>query len=273
MHRWSRFAAAAALTLVTLHANATPTADSGLERLEAALAALGGIEALDRAGGITWVGIGRDDVASGSSSPDFKPLTEALSYRADDGSAAFETDSAVDGSEREWIRRVFDGNGVVLTVDRQSNVAFWDRRDGVAAEATMHRNLVVHELLASLLSQRATLERLPAQSFFGQHTHPVAGTLPDGTSVTLYIDHDDVLLGARYPLEIAPLGSVTMTWVYDGLVHVEGLGPYPAGHRVYLGERLIREVRYQELHAGPDPALMEAPAGIAVPDLPEPDRA
>ena len=60
---------------------------------------------------------------------------------------------------------------------------------------------------------------------------------------------------------------------YDRLVDVEGLGPYPAGHRVYLDDRLIREVRYQELHAGPDPALLEAPAGIAVPALPGPDRA
>jgi hypothetical protein len=139
-------------------------------------------------------------------------------------------------------------------------------------EADRHRNMIAHELLASVLMQPGTLDHLPDQTFFGRLAHPVSGALSDGTQVTLFIDADDVLIGAAYPLQVGMLGTLTMTWVYEALVEVEGLGLYPAGHRVYLDDRLIREVRYEELYAGPNPALMAAPKGVIVPALPVPDR-
>lgn len=266
------------LAWVGAPAGATTTAEQGFDRIEAALAALGGLQALDRAGGITWTGTGRDDLAAQvpgpvPGAPDYHPLTESFSYRADDGRLAFETQSAVDGVDQEWIRRVFDGNGLALTVDRRYNVAFWDDREAVPAEAAMHRNMIVHELLASVLSQRSSLTPLPDRSFFGHAAHPVSGALPGGTPVTLFIGADNALLGASYPLKLPAVGSTTMSWVYDEMVQVEGLGPYPAGHKVYLDDRLIREVRYEELRAGPDPTLMRVPDGVPVPAAPHPDRA
>lgn len=267
----------ALLALSAASGHATTTAERGFERVAAALATLGGIEALDRAGGISWIGTGRDDIAArlkpdDAGAPDYYPSTEAFSYRVDDGRLAFETHSSLDGENEEWTLRVFDGNGRSLTVDRRFNIAYWDDSAIVDLEAARHRNMIAHELLASVLMQRGTLDLLPDQTFFGQVAHAVSGALADGTRVTLFIDADDALIGASYPLEVPTFGTVTTTWVYDALVHVEGLGLYPAGHRVYLDDRLIREVRYDELRAGPNPTLMAAPAGVRVPALPIPDR-
>ena len=266
----------ALLALSAMPGHAT-TAERGFERVSAALATLGGIEALDRAGGISWMGMGRDDIAArlesaNTDEPAYYPSTEAFSYRVDDGRLAFETHSSLDEANQEWTRRVFDGNGRALTVDRQFNVAFWGEGRVAELEAARHRNMIAHELLASVLMQRGSLDQLPDETFFGRLAHPVAGALSDGTPVTLFIDADDVLVGAAYPLVLPMLGTLTTTWVYEALVEVEGLGLYPAGHRIYLDDRLIREVRYEELHAGPDPALLRVPEGVRVPALPVPDR-
>lgn len=266
--------AAEAAPLETAEASASPTLAAfhrGEALVRRALAALGGPEALRKAGGITLEGAGTFDLATRMQGmhparPEPVPLEEALALDLAGDRLAFEAHARVNPDADEWIRSVFDGDGRRLIVLRQSGKAFWV--PGEADHKGRYARIVPHVLLEDALSARGSLRHLARSG--GEDL--VGFQLPGGESVTLQIDADTALLrGFEYLLDLPLLGDTPVRWRFGEYRPVEGLGPYPAGYRVELGGRLLKEVRYRSVRAGVDRApVLRLPEDLPVPEPPPP---
>ncbi|HMB53131.1 MAG TPA: MBL fold metallo-hydrolase [Thermoanaerobaculia bacterium] len=262
----------AALLLLPAAACHETAAPPPAERVEAALDALGGLEAIEAAGGLTVEGTGTVDLAArhqglSAARPDRHPVTETLSLAG--GAVAFESDRKVNADAREWLRMVFDDAGRMLLVDRLTGFNFWDTSPTAAENRRLHAQRVPHHLLAALLADREALRDGGEARWQGHRFDVVEGVLADGSSMALLFAPGERLpAAARYPLALPLLGEIEVTWTWDGWRQVEGLGPFPSGHTVYLGDRMLFDVAYR-VRTGADETLFGPPPGVEVPPAPE----
>lgn len=253
---------------------ASPTLEAfhdGEALVREALETLGGSDALREAGGISLVGVGTFDLAARMQGlrPDRAepvPLREELAIDLADGLVAFETHARVNPDADEWIRYVHDDEGRMLVVLRLAGQAFWV--PGEAEQRRRYERIVPHLLLEDALARRRTLRHLGRLG--GEEA--VSFVLPSGEALTLRIDAERRLLrGFEYLLDLPLLGDTAVRWRYGDYRRVPGIGLYPAGYRIELGDRVLKEVRYEAIRAGvEEAAVLREPEGMSFPDPPPP---
>jgi glyoxylase-like metal-dependent hydrolase (beta-lactamase superfamily II) len=240
--------------------------------VERALSALGGEEALQRAGGVMVVGEGTVDLSvhlQGMHPARSYPVAaqETLAVDWSGHRVAYETHAKVNPDADEWIRYVYDRDGRMLIVLRLSGHAFW--AGATPGHKQRYRRMVPHALLRDALAQRQTLRALGRMD--GHEA--VTVTLSTGEAVTLLIDADDDLLrGVEYVVSLPVHGDTRVRWHFDEYQAVDGLGPYPTGYRIEVGDRLLKTMRYTHIEAGQgSDDFFGVPDGIPAPPLP-PDQ-
>lgn len=241
-----------------------------LELTEEALTAMGGLDALREAGGISLVGRGTLDLTtqmqgSHPDRPDLVPVEEWLAVDLKGDRVAYETHAAVNPDADEWVRYIHDGEGRMLVVLRLSNQAFWVPGD--PDQKRRYERVVPQLLLRDALRRRESLRHLGRW----QSEEHVAFSLQSGQSVTLSIDADTRLLrGFEYLLDLPLQGDVAIRWSFQDYRPVAGVGLYPFGYEIHRGDRLYKHVRYERVEAGAEQAeVFRAPAGIDIPEPPE----
>lgn len=256
---------------------ADPTLEAfhrGEASVRRALAAMGGMETLRAAGGITLAGRGRMNLSArmqgtNPERPDFVALTEALAVDLGGDRVAYETHGRVNPDADEWNRYLYDDRGRMLVVLRLDRKAFWV--PGNDDQKRRYARMVPQILLRDALDRRRTLRHLGEL----EGREAVASVLPGGEPMTLLFDSQGGLLrGFEYLLDVPLLGDTAVRWRFEEYRAVEGLGLYPAGYRIELGDRLLKQVRYESIRAGAgDGALFREPDGIAFPQPPPPPEA
>ncbi len=272
----------------------------GEELVRHALEGLGGGGALAEAGGLTVKGVGTRDLTvrlqgRHPERPEPVPVTEALavvpSLQSGDGAGAaaegatvaaggfpwrvaYEAHARVNPDADEHVRYVYDTPG---TPSETMVVALLHRpqafRVPADAGARRYARRIPHLLLAEAWANRSTLRHLGR--FDGEEA--VTAHLPDpeggtGTTFTLYFSTGEPprLTGFAYLLDMPVSGDTTVRWRFGDHRPVEGLGPYPEGHRIEVGGKVYEEVRYREITPGEGAGLMRPPEGVSFPPPPGP---
>ena len=259
---------------------AVPPDPAAVAVLRSALAALGGEDALRRAGGIQIAGEGTFDLGvrlqgRRADATEPVPLDERLAIAiADDGTVrvAFETRTHVNPDAEEWIRTIHDSLHRTLLIDRLARRAFWL---GSGRDSSAWRRIgrvVPHVLLAEAIEPDARLRLGGVQTLDGNSVHAVAWDVDSATTLMLLVDRRDALLrGFEYDLTMPVRGPVIVRWTYDAYRDVDGVGPFPGGHTVSIDGLPLRRVVYSEVRAGLGrSSLFEPVDGIEIPPPPEP---
>lgn len=238
-----------------------------LDVVERGLSALGGTARLEGAGGITLVGNGTLDLSTRMQGmrpdrPDPVPIEKRLAVDLRGHRLAYETHGRVNPDADEWIRFLFDAEGRQLVVLRLGGQAFWVPGD--EDHRRRYERIVPHLLLEDALDRRETLRHL------GRHgdEEVVSVTLATGDPMSLLFDTESgLLVGFEYLLDLPLLGDTPIRWRFDEHRQVDGLGPYPTGYRIHVGDRLFERIRYELVRPGVGgAAVFEEPEGIAFPD-------
>lgn len=241
----------------------------GRTLVEQSLAALGGIEAVQEAGVLVLVGKGTTDLSvrlQGMHPEQPYPVAaqETLAVDWTRDRVAYETHAQVNPDADEWIRYVYDETGRQLIVLRLSRQAFWA---GFHSDHKQrYRRMLPHALLHEALTQRQTVRYVGRIN--GEEAVNV--TLLTGEVVTLFLDPEQHFLrGVEYVHSLPVHGDTSIRWRFGEYQMVEGLGPYPAGYRIEVGDRPLKEVRYAHIEVGRDlDSLFAAPEDITVPSPP-----
>lgn len=213
---------------------------------------LGGVDAIERAGGLTVIGEGSYDLAGGQQGlhpdrPEPMPLHEVLVLDPAAGRMVHEGRSWTTPDVQEHRRRIYDDGRPPLVVDLLNRHAYWDMAADAKSDLDGYRNVVPHYLLARALESRASLRRLPAE--VGRAA--VSMTLASGQTLSLGFDPETGLPQfVEYLVDMPNLGDAPVRWTWDGWHEVPGLGLYPAGHTVTLGGTVLRKLRYERVAAG-----------------------
>lgn len=235
--------------------------------VEAGLAALGGAGVIERMGGIVLAGEGIYNlgVRLQGKHPDSAepiPLLERLAVGPTLDRIAYETRSQANSDAAEWLRYLFEGDDMLI-IDRLNERAFRAVGSGDSEKRSRYLRAIPQLLLEDALSHRNSLRPTPRSS--GETA--VAYTIPTGEEIILRFDAASrLLVGFEYMLNLPVTGDTRIRWTFAPYRTVSGLGPYPSGYRVELGDRLLREVNYTQVTAGArDSDLYQAPAGISIP--------
>ena len=255
-----------------------PTLDSyrrGLELVQQSLSAIGGEAAL--AAGITLHGEGVVDLATrlqGMSpvDPGQFAVRERLTLDSVSGQAAFESDSHVNADVVERVRFLFEPDRPALLADFVNAAAFWLPAVDSIEERRRYARMVPQMLLLDALDHRQTIRYLGRRSIDGLDRDTVTYSLPEGVSLSLYIDPGTRRpVAVEYLLDMPARGDTTVRWKYDAWRTVATIGAYPQGYEITLGGRLLKKVRYTFIRAGVDRDLLRLPDHFVLPALPDVD--
>lgn len=242
-----------------------------------ALDAMGGTDAIERAGGLTLEGRGEMDLAvrgqgRSPARPESTPLVERLSIDERDGWLAFETDGFSNADAAEHLTYVYQGGERVLLADHLNRRAFWIGGSVEAGDAVRYRRLAPPLLLREALDRRSTLRSLGRRWSDARTLDAVAFSTASGEVLTLLFDADTGLLHAVETLaDVEVRGDTLLSWAFDDYREVAGLGMFPSGYRMLIGVDPFKTVRWDLVSPGPDAAwIHEPPASIAVPEFPRP---
>lgn len=240
-----------------------------------ALTELGGVEAITHAGGLTVSGEGTFDLSARlqglrPDEPDSTPIAERLAVDWSDGWVAYESDSRVNHDAPEHVRYIYQGAERVLLIDLLNRWAFWVGGRDAAVDRSRYARMVPHLLLADALDHRSSLRYLGRFTQTDGEFDSVSYTLESGETLTLLFDiQSNRLVGAEFLLDMPLLGDTEVAWRFEAYRYVEGLGLYPGGYRIQLGDRDLKAMNYSSIRAGVErDDLFAAPPDIAVPDPP-----
>jgi glyoxylase-like metal-dependent hydrolase (beta-lactamase superfamily II) len=244
-----------------------------LASVRRALDARGGEQVLARAGGISMAGRGTFDIGARLQGrrPDAvepRPLDEHLALVVDSAGVsrlAHDTRTGINPDAEEWIRTISSRDERTLIADRLARRTF---RAGPGSQESRLRvaRAVPHVLLGEALASPDRLSGAGAGTLGVHQTRVVALRLERGPVISLHIDAGNGLLrGFEYPVAMPVRGLVTVRWTFDEYGQVSGLGPYPAGHTISIGDRALRRVAYEDVVAGADTSLFTIPAGVEAP--------
>ena len=264
----------------TLVTPANSTTESAVPKsralIEAALKKIGGIEALEKAGGITWSAEGEYDLSARmqgrrADRPDMVPLGEKFGYIHSSGQTGYETHARVNPDADEWIRYVFDGEGRMQILDRLLGAAFWDVSPTVEDQRRRYLRIIPHLLLGEALQNKGDLQYagekiLQNRSFQAVKFSPVAGA-----SLTLLFDKASGDYGGlEYQIDYPLWGDTPVRWLFSNYQEIKGLGRYPTEYRILLGDDVLKTARLKGISTNTARAeVFVTPPGITAPAPPE----
>lgn len=233
-------------------------------RVEAALAAIGGADAVARAGGIAFSLDGTVDLGTLGQGikPDASepaPARERLAIDPVGDRVAHEWQGAVNADAVDHYRKVFTGDDRQDFIHLGDAFAFSTKSDFAEARAR-HERILPHALLAAV--REAELEWLG--------WHEVAATLADGTRLRLRLDEaDGPLHGFSYRLDMPVMGDSWVRWHYRLWRNIEGFGRLPGEVEIFLNDAPLRRSRLSDVRLGPaaSEALLGWPADVPRPEV------
>ena len=252
--------------------NPGASAARAAERVEAALAAHGGLEPFRAAGGATLALEGTFDLATrlqgrSPAAPESTPIAETVSIDIAGGRLAYELDWSNYKFSRQELRELYDGQGRVAYIDERARSGGWMPFAAVPDARERYKRLLPSFLLADALAQRATLRDRGRDRYAGAPVHVVDYVTAAGNRLTVYIDRAEGLLrGAATLIDMELLGDTEMRWTWRDYRASVGLA-VPQRLQVHLDGKLMKDVRL-EVTAGAPAAAFAPPAGIELGEPP-----
>lgn len=247
--------------------------DRALAAVQAALAAHGGLEPMQAAGGATMVAEGTFDltVRLQGRSPDEAepaPITETISIDLANNRLAYDLSWHNYRYSRQELREIHDAHGRLLYIDKRAGSGGWMPFAAVPDAQERYKRLVPNFLLADALDNRATLRDMGELRYAGRPVRTVGYVTAAGDHITLYIDRRDSLLrGAASVFDMELTGDVDIRWSWSEYARQDGLA-LPGRLRVHLADALLKDVR-MTVRRGSGDAAFSPPPGVDVGAPPE----
>lgn len=238
----------------------------GRAALDAAVAALGGLNRIASIG--TWYvqGRGRENLSAelqglAPDRPTWRPHQERLAVDAMNLSIAWERRTPRNDGSLRWRRLIYksDGSGFI---DWNSQEAASRSQGAPEARRLALSRRVPHLLLADVANRATRVAWQGAQPWRGRSHDLIAVDLPEAGELLLWLGKTTHLLHrAEYKTNLPGRGDVSVDWEWPRWKAHSQLGFAPEGHRIHLNGTLFQEVRYSH-YQGPSalvPTLIEIP--------------
>ena len=236
------------------------------ETVERGLAALGGTEAIERAGGLALDGEGVVDLGmllqgNRPFEGDLHPIEERLAILPGADRLVHEDRTPLNPDAASWQRTEYRTDGT-YRINMETGRASWSRpANRRGAERT-----IPHYLLAEVLANAVSLRHLGSVRSAGESREAVSWMSPDRGAVTLLFDPATGLLSAVESIADLPVyGDARIRWSFLDYEPIPGLGPFPAGYTIHIDGARLREIRWTQRTAAPTGGVLEAPGAIELP--------
>jgi glyoxylase-like metal-dependent hydrolase (beta-lactamase superfamily II) len=244
-----------------------------LETIETALAAHGGLEPMQAAGGATIVAEGTFDltVRLQGRSPDERdpaPIAERISVDLANNRLAYDLSWHNYRYSRQELREIYDAAGRVLYVDKRAGSGGWMPLAAVPDAQERYKRLVPNFLLGDALRNRATLRDMGELRYAGVPVRAIGYVTAAGDHIALYVDRGNSLLrGAASVFDMELLGDAEIRWSWSEYARQADM-TLPGRLQVHLADALLKDVRMR-VRRGSDDAAFSPPSGVEVGEPPE----
>jgi glyoxylase-like metal-dependent hydrolase (beta-lactamase superfamily II) len=257
--------------------NSKQSAQNPQKLVERALKKIGGIESLEKAGGIVWTGEGESDLAVrmqgiSSDKSDIMPLEEKFGYIYKSGKIAYETHAKVNPDADEWMRFIHDGEGRLQVLNKLEKWAIWDMSPGANEQGRRYARIVPHLLLSEALKNKNSFEYKGETKFQNKTFQAVSFKSTDGENLTLLFDKKKGgdFAGIEYLIDYPLWGDTFVRWIFSDYEKVENLGLYPMRYQIFLDDKVLKKVRLKNVSTDTAKAEVFAdPKNITIPPPPE----
>ena len=233
-----------------------------------ALEALGGADAIARAGGLALDGEGVLDLGTllqgrrPFEGGDTHTVEERLALVPAADRLVHESRAPLNPDALVWQRTDYRPDGT-YRIDLQTGRATWSRpASRLAAERT-----VPHLLLDEILRSPESLRHLGVVSLGGEAREAVSWQPPERPLVTLLFHPETALLREIEALADLPVrGDARIRWTLLPYEDIPGLGLFPTGYTIHVDEERLKEVRWTSRTAAPSGGVLDPPNGILLPE-------
>lgn len=235
--------------------------------VERGLEALGGADAIERAGGLALDGEGFLDLGTllQGNRPfegDRHDVVERITLLPS-GRVVHEERAPLNPDAWSWSRTDYRPEGT-YRIDLESGNVSWSRPQ--SPEGIERR--LPHRLLREALAEPAGLRSLGTVRVGGERREAVSWNADGRHPVTLLFDPESGLLRSVESVADLPVrGDSRVRWILLPYSEVDRLGPFPEGYRIEVDGELLREIRWTRRASAPEGGILSPPEGI---DLPEP---
>lgn len=231
-----------------------------------ALDAVGGADAIDRAGGLALDGKGELDLGTllQGRQPfegDAHPIIERIALLPKAGRLVHEERAPINPDALSWQRTDYRPEGT-YRIDLDARQATWARP---TSRARIER-MIPHLLLEEVLANPASLRHMGQVTLAREARDAVVWHLPERAQMTLLFDPRTHLLREVETLADLPVrGDATIRWTFLEHTRVPGLGLFPTGYTIHVDDERLREIRWTRRAAAPTGGILDAPAGVELP--------
>lgn len=231
-----------------------------------ALRALGGPEAIERAGGIALDGEGELDLGTllqgrRPFEGDVHPIVERIAILPQADRLVHEERAPINADATSWQRTDYRREGT-YRIDMDARKASWTRP---AARRQIER-LIPHILLDDVLATPDSLRHAGSATVSGQRREAVIWHVPERGQLTLLFDPRTHLLREIETIADLPVrGDATIRWTFLDHTSMPGLGLFPTGYTIHVDNERLREIRWTRRTAAPVAGILDPPDGIDMP--------
>jgi len=246
-----------------------------LELVQRALEVSGGAGAIERAGGLALEARGTLDLGvmhqgARPGAPEPVPFAERLVIDPARDRAAYENEGRVNSDAHEQVRFIYEGADLMTVVLLADSLAFANRDAGFGDERARFERLVPQQLLAG--ARTAATLRYAGEA--GGEAR-VTWLRASGEALDLAFDTvSGVLTEASFVADVPLRGDTRIRRQFLDYAPRPGLGLFPGGYRILLGDEVLKDVRFTEVRTGDVSrhSLLRIPEGIPVPEVPPPSK-
>ncbi len=245
-----------------------------LDAVRQSLAAHGGLEPIESAGGFRLCQEGTFDLATrlqgrSASHPEPTPIDECISYDAQTNRVGYDLNWFNYYSSNQDLREIHDADGRVLFVDKLNRNGGWLPIGIVADNRERFLRLLPNMLLADALERRQTLRWTGRRRDEDRHLDVVSYTTSAGDTLSIALDTKSRLLhSVTALLEMPLLGDTEMRWRWSDFTRSKDGLTMPGRLVVEVGGTVMKDARL-ETTLGVAAGDFEAPEGVVVEAPPE----
>lgn len=248
----------------------------GLETVQAALNAHGGLGRIKSAGGVVIKTEGTFDLTTrlqGRSpfEPEPTAISETVSVDLAGDRVAYDVDWSNYKFSEQSLREVYDAEGRVLYIDKRAGGGGWPPFAPVPDAKERYKRVLPQFILADALANRATLRAHGRARQDGRSVDAVGYVTAAGGHMTLYIDRRDKLLrGAVHVFDMELMGDTQVRWTWSDYQTQDGLR-IPGRLQAHLDGDVLKDVRITVTIRAPDDEAFGAPESVTVGEPPAPE--
>lgn len=249
---------------------------TAFQTMESALAAHGGLDAMQAAGGVSIETEGTFDLSTrlqgrSPSRPEPTPISETVSVDLAGDRVAYDLNwSNYKFSEQE-LREVYDAEGRVLYIDKRAGGGGWPPFSATPDAKERYKRFLPQFFLSDALNHRATLRSRSRGRYAGRSVNVVDYVTEAGDLMTLYIDRrNNLLLGAAHVFDMELMGDTEIRWTWSDYESQNGI-QIPGRLRAHLAGDLLKDVAMKVRITAPEGDVFGAPQGVTVGEPPAPE--